>query len=100
MNEDDRVILKPHVIGIFRLTQFCNKHQIQGEQNPTDVPEGECKDDIVEAVVEISVPDDRDEEAEVEKEDGGGGGGVAPDPDPLHAPGPVALLPSLVTLSL
>ena len=90
----------PHLIGVFGLTQFCDKHQVEGEQNPTDVPEGEGKDDIVEAVVEISVPDDGDEEAEVEEEDGGGGGGVAPDPDPLHAPGPVALIiPSLVKLA-
>ena len=81
------------------MTQFGNEHQIEGEHHPTDVPEGQSKDDIVEAVVEVSVPDDGDEEAEVEEDDGCGGGGVAPDPDPLYTPGPVALLPSMVKLS-
>ena len=94
-----RVKIKPHLIGVFRLTQFGDEHQIEGEHHPTDVPEGQSKDDIVEAVVEVSVPDDGDEEAEVEEDDGGGGGGVAPDPDPLYTPGPVALNPSMVKLS-
>ena len=94
-----RVKLRPHLIGVLRLTQFGDKHQIEGEHHPTDVPEGQSEDDIVEAVVEVSVPDDGDEEAEVEEDNGRGGGGVAPDPDPLNTPGPVVLTPSMVKLS-
>ena len=94
-----RVKIKPHLIRVFRLTQFGNEHQIEGEHHPTDVPEGQSKDDIVEAVVEVSVPDDGDEEAEVEEDNGRGSGGVAPNPDPLNTPSPVALTPSMVKLS-
>ena len=74
------------------MTQFSHEHQVEGEQNATDVPQGERKDNIVEAVVEISVPDDGDEEHEVEEDDGGGGGRVSAHPHPLHAPGPVVML--------
>ena len=94
-----RVKLRPHLIWVFRLTQLGYEHQIEGEHHPTDVPEGQSKDDIVEAVVEVSVPDDGDEEAEVEEDNGRGGGGVAPNPDPLNTPGPVVLTPSMVKLS-
>ena len=87
-----RVKIWPHLIGVLRLTQFGDKHQIEGEHHSTDVPEGQSEDDIVEAVVEISVPDDGDEEHEVEEDDGGGGGRVSAHPHPLHAPGPVVML--------
>ena len=51
-------------------------------------PEGQREDDIVEGVVEVSVPDDGDEEHAVGEEDGGGRGRVSAHPDPLEAPGP------------
>ena len=88
--------------------QHRNEYSVLAGTSRTP-PEGQGEDDIIEAVVKISVPkretlkkrkeggviiveclpDDRDEEDDVEEEDGGGRCRVSAHPDPLDPPGPV-----------